>query len=116
ASQLPASSNAVPAGTLIKNINSGEIGVTLTASGASTGSANVPGVSGGTVPNGGVGNKANTAPVATDGTWLFAVAGVADGDTTLPSGAVGRGTPEGSPFYRHTPNGTTHPTSPSRVD
>lgn len=113
ASQLPAATTPVSAGTLIKNITSGEIGVTLTASGASTGSANVPGVSGGTVPNGGVGNKANTAPVATDGTWLFAVAGVADGDTTLPNGAVGRGTPEGTPVYQHNTNGTITLTSSS---
>lgn len=113
ASQLPAAATAVPAGTLIKNVTSGEIGVTLTASGASTGSANVPGVTGGTVPNGGVGNKANTAPVATDGTWLLTVAGVDDGDTLLPSGAVGRGTPEGTLVYQHNTSGAITLTSTS---
>lgn len=105
ASQLPASANPVPAGTLIKHIISGEIGVTLTASGASVTAVNIPGVTGGTVPNGGIGNKPNGAVVAVDGSWLFAVTGATNGDTTLPSGATGRGTPSGTVVYQHNTSG-----------
>jgi len=113
ASRLPVSTDPVPAGTLIKHVVSGEIGVTLTASGNSTRSAGIPGVTGGTVPNPGVGNKSNGAVVATDGTWLFEVAGVDDGDTTLPSGATGRGTPSGTAVYQHNTSGDLTLTSTS---
>lgn len=113
ASQLPASSDPVPAGTVIKHIVSGEIGITLTASGASTGAAGVPGVTGGTVPNGGIGNKPNGAVVAVDGTWLLEVTGVTAGDTTLPSGATGRGTPSGTVVYQHDTTGVISLTSAS---
>lgn len=113
AAQLPASANPVPAGTLIKHNLSGEIGVTLTASGAATRAAGIPGVTGGTVPNGGVGNKANGAVVATDGSWLFAVSGVTNGDTTLPSGDAKRGTPSGTVVYQHNTTGALSLTATS---
>jgi hypothetical protein len=111
ASQLPASSDPVPAGVLIKHVTSGEIGVTLTASGASTAAVGIPGVTGGTIPNGGVGNKPNGAVVAVDGSWLLTVSGVTAGDTTLPSGATGRGTPSGTVVYQHNTTGALSLTS-----
>lgn len=113
ASQLPASSNPVQAGVVIKHIISGEIGITLTASGASTAAVGIPGVNGGTIPNGGVGNKPNGAVVAVDGTWLLSVTGVTAGDTTLPSGATGRGTPSGTVVYQHNTTGAISLTSGS---
>jgi hypothetical protein len=113
ASQLPASSDPVPAGVLIKHVTSGEIGVTLTASGASTAAVGIPGVTGGTIPNGGVGNKPNGAVVAVDGSWLLTVSGVTAGDTTLPSGATGRGTPSGTVVYQHNTTGALSLTSTS---
>lgn len=113
ASQLPASSDPVPAGVVIKHVISGEIGVTLTASGASTAPAGIPGVTGGTVPNGGVGNKPNGAVVAVDGSWIIEVDGVTAGDTTLPSGATGRGTPSGTKVYQHNTTGVISLTSGS---
>lgn len=86
----------VPAGTLsgagVINAASGEIGVTLTARGDATAAANIPGVTGGTVPVGGVGNKPNAATVAVDGSWLFTVAGVTDGDTVDTSAGTAEGT------------------------
>ena len=105
ASQLPAAATPVPAGTVIKHILSGQIGITLTASGAATRAAGIPGVTGGTVANGGAGNKANGAVVAVDGTWILDVATAVAGDTTLPSGASGRGTPSGTPVYQHNTTG-----------
>lgn len=89
----------VPEGTLsgvgVINAESGEVGVTLTARGDATGPANIPGVTGGTVPVGGVGNKPNAATVAVDGSWLFPVTGVTNGDTV----DTGAGTAEGTPVY-----------------
>ena len=108
ASQLPASANPVPAGTVIKNINSGQIGITLTASGGSTRAAGIPGVTGGTQPNGGVGNQAGTAVVAVDGSWLLSVAGVTAG-ATVPSAAAG--TNEGTIVYQHNTTGAITLTS-----
>lgn len=105
ASQLPAAGTPVPGGTVIKHVLSGQIGITLTASGASTRAAGIPGVTGGTVPNGGVGNKANAATVAVDGSWILLVPGVTAGDTTLPSGASGRGTPSGTPVFQNNTTG-----------
>jgi hypothetical protein len=117
ASQLPAAATPVPGGTLIKHALSGQIGVTLTASGAATRAAGIPGVTGGTIANGGVGNKANGAVVAVDGTWLFSVAAVTAGDTTLPSGAPGRGTPSGTPVFQNNTTGalTLVATSSTRI-
>lgn len=108
ASQLPAAATAVPAGTVIKNINSGQVGVTLTASGGSTRAAGIPGVTGGTVPNGGVGNQAGTAVVAVDGSWLISVTGVTAG-ATVPSAAAG--TNEGTIVYQHNTTGAITLTS-----
>lgn len=86
----------VPAGTLagegVINAESGEIGVTLTARGDATAPANIPGVTGGTVPVGGVGNKPNAATVAVDGSWLFEVTGVTDGNTVDTSAGTAEGT------------------------
>ena len=88
----------VPAGTqsgaAVIHPVSGEIGVTLTARGDSTRPAGIPGVTGGTIPNGGVGNKPTAATVAVDGTWRFAVTGAANGETV-----AGTGTPEGTTVY-----------------
>ena len=117
AAQLPAAATAVASGTLIKHNLSGEIGVTLTASGAYMRAAGIPGVTGGTVASGGVGNKANGAVVAVDGSWLFSVAGVTAGDTSLPSGASGRGTPSGTVVYQNNTTGalTLVSTSSTRI-
>jgi hypothetical protein len=89
------------AGTVVINAQSGQVGVTLTARGDSTRAAGIPGVTGGTVPNGGVGNKPGSATVAVDGSWLLTVAGVTNGDT----GSGGAGTDEGTEVYRAA-NGT----------
>lgn len=84
------------AGTVVINAQSGEVGVTLTARGDSTGPAGIPGVTGGTVPNGGIGNRPGGAVVAVDGSYLLTVSGVTNGDT----GAGGAGTDEGTEVYR----------------
>lgn len=86
------------AGTLVIHPVSGQVGVTLTARGDSTTSAGIPGVTGGTIPNGGAGNKANSATVAVDGTWLFNVPGSTNGDTNPATGTAG--TAEGTKVYR----------------
>lgn len=86
------------AGTLVVHPVSGQVGVTLTARGDSTVAAGIPGVTGGTVPNGGAGNKSNSATVAVDGSWLLAVTGSANGDTNPETGTAG--TPEGTVVYR----------------
>jgi len=85
-------------GALVIQANSGRVGVTLTARGDSTKSQTLP--DGTTITGiniGGVGNKPNTATVAVDGSWLFAVAGVTNGDTT---GAEAVATPAGTKVYR----------------
>lgn len=92
---------AVPVGTqsgaLVINGASGQVGVTLTARGDSTRSHTLPD---GTVltgvRNGGVGNKAGGAVVAVDGSWLYPVQGVTNGET----GPGGAGTDTGTPVYR----------------
>lgn len=89
-------------GTLVINAQSGQVGVTLTARGDATRAAGIPGVTGGTVPNGGVGNKPGGATVAVDGSWLFEVAGAVDGET----GPGGAGTDEGTEVYRIAADGT----------
>lgn len=86
------------AGDLVINAQSGQVGVALTDRGGATRPAGIPGVTGGTVPSGGVGNRPGGAVVAVDGSWLFAVEGVVDGDT----GAGGAGTDEGTEVYRGT--------------
>lgn len=108
ASQLPASANAVPGGTVIKNILSGQIGVTLAASGGSTRPAGIPGVTGGTVANSGVGYQAGTAVVAVDGSWLLSVAGVTAG-ATVPDSAAG--TNAGTPVFQHNTTGAISTTA-----
>lgn len=89
----------VPAGTqsgdAVINAKSGQVGVALTSRGDSTTAVNIHGVTGGTIPNGGVGNRPTGTVVAVDGTWRFAVTGSANGDT----GTVGAGTPEGTKVY-----------------
>ena len=99
---------AVPAGTksgdLVVHATSGQVGVALTSRGDSTTAANIHGVTGGTIPNGGVGNKSNSATVAVDGSWRLLVAGVTDGDTNPESGSAG--TAAGTAVYRVTANGT----------
>lgn len=84
------------AGTVVINAQSGQVGIMLTARGDATRAAGIPGVTGGTVPNGGVGNKPGGATVAVDGSWLLTVAGVTDGET----GPGGAGTDEGTEVYR----------------
>lgn len=80
----------VPAGTQSGDIVESAlgIGVALTDRGDGTRPAGIPGVTGGTVPNGGVGNKDGSTVLAFDGTWLFDVTGVTDGDTTT-TGEIG---------------------------
>lgn len=91
---------AVPAGTAsgdaVIHATSGQVGVALTSRGDATSPAGIPGVTGGTIPTGGAGNKPNAATVAVDGTWIFAVTGSANGDTTV---ATGGGTKSGTKVY-----------------
>lgn len=98
---------AVPAGTrggdVVINAQSGQVGVALVDRGDGTRPAGIPGVTGGTVPNGGVGNKPGGATVAVDGSWLLTVAGVTDGET----GPGGAGTDEGTEVYRLTASPNT---------
>lgn len=88
----------VPAGTVANDYviheESGQVGVALTDRGDATRPANIPGVTGGTVPSGGVGNKPTTATVAVDGSWLFDIDGATDGETV-----AGDGTPAGTTVY-----------------
>lgn len=91
------------AGTVVLHPVSNQVGVTLTARGDSTVSAGTPGVTGGTVPNGGAGNKANSATVAVDGSWLLTVATVVNGDTNPATGTAG--TAAGTAVYRTTATG-----------
>ena len=91
---------AVPSGTkagdVVVHAVSSQVGVALVDRGDATRAANIPGVTGGTVPSGGAGVKAGGATVAIDGSWLLTVAGVTNGDT----GAGGAGTDEGTKVYR----------------
>lgn len=93
------------AGTVVLHPISNQVGVTLTARGDSTIAAGIPGVTGGTVPNGGAGNKSNSATVAVDGSWLLTVATVVNGDSNPESGTAG--TPAGTAVYRTTAGGFT---------
>ena len=101
------------AGTVVLHPVSNQVGITLTARGDATRAAGIPGVTGGTIPNGGVGNKSNSATVAVDGTWLLEVATVTDGDTNPASGSDG--TPAGTAVYRVTADGTYSLSSTSAV-
>lgn len=96
------------AGTVVLHPISNQVGVTLTARGDSTVAAGIPGVTGGTVPNGGAGNKANSATVAVDGSWLLTVAGVTNGDTNPETGTAG--TAAGTVVY-HTSAGALNLTA-----
>ena len=83
-------------GELVLNAVSGEVGVTITARGDHTRSVTLPdGTTLSGVKDGGVGNRPGGAVVAVDGSWLFEVDGVTDGDT----GAGGDGTDEGTLVY-----------------
>lgn len=86
------------AGTVVLHPISNQVGITLTARGDATRPAGIPGVTGGTIPNGGVGNKANSATVATDGSWLLTVDTAVNGDTNPETGSAG--TPAGTAVYR----------------
>lgn len=80
----------VPAGTqagdLVVHATSGQVGVALTARGDATVAANVPGIAGGQVNVGGVGNKPEAATVAVDGSWVFEIEGADDGETVSGTG------------------------------
>src|SRR5690625_2331151 len=82
----------VPEGTrsgdYVVNAESGQVGVALTDRGDATGPANIPGVTGGTVPTGGVGNKPTGAVVAVDGSWRFTIEGASDGETVAGDGTA----------------------------
>jgi hypothetical protein len=91
---------AVPSGTksgdVVIHAVSQQVGVALGDRGDATRAANIPGVTGGTVPSGMAGVRAGGASVAVDGSWLLTVAGVTNGDT----GAGGAGTDEGTKVYK----------------
>lgn len=106
--EWPVAAGTLP-GTVVLHPISSQVGITLTAAGGTTGAANIPGVTGGTVPIGGAGNKTNQATVAVDGSWILVVAGVTLGDTDPVGAAVG--TASGTPVYRVTADGTYSLTS-----
>jgi hypothetical protein len=86
-------------GTLVINKQSGEVGVTLADSGGTTRTeTDLPGnYTSVTRKSAGVGYDQGIAVVARDGSWLFEVDGVVDGETTPNSGA---GTDQGTTVYR----------------
>lgn len=90
---------AVPAGTQagvpVLNAQSQEKGFTLTARGDSTTSRTLGDATISGLPNGGIGNRPGGAVVAVDGTFVYTVTGVTNGDT----GAGGAGTDEGTEVY-----------------
>lgn len=81
-------------GTVVIHPVSGQVGVTITARGDSTTAAGIPGVNGGTIPNGGAGNKPDAATVAVDGSWILTVSGLTAGETVN-----GAGTDAGTAVY-----------------
>lgn len=100
-------------GVLVLHPVSNQVGVTLTGRGDYTKSYTLPDgsvLSG--IPAGGVGNRVNGAACATDGSWLFAIAGIVNGDTNAVSGG---GTPSGTPVYRVASDGTLTLTVGSNV-
>jgi hypothetical protein len=87
-------------GSLVINKQSGEVGVTIADSGGTTRTetSNLPGsLTSVTYTSNGVGYDEGIAVVARDGSWLFEVEGVVDGETTPNSGA---GTDQGTTVYR----------------
>lgn len=90
-------------------------GVTLAASGGSTvtKTANLPGnMTSVTYVNEGAGYEDNMAAVAFDGSWLFTVTGVSNGETTPDASA---GTNEGTSVYRDPDDGLLTLTSTDNV-
>ena len=103
----------VPGGTAI--FVNGRPAVTLADSGGSsvTKTTNLPGnITSITYDTGGVTYGEGEAAVAFDGTWLFPVAGVANGDTVPDSAA---GTNEGTSVYRDPDDGALTLTSTDNV-
>jgi hypothetical protein len=86
------------AGVVVIHPLSNQVGVTLTARGDATATTTLPGGSTITHAIGGKGNKANSATVAVDGSWLLTVAGVTNGDTNPATGTAG--TAAGTAVYR----------------
>lgn len=86
----------VPGGSAV--LDGTRPGVTIAGSGGSTRTTSL--ANGGTLTEpglgGGVGYRTNCAVVAYDGTWLFPVTGVANGETVPDSAA---GTDQGTPVY-----------------
>ena len=83
-------------GTLVQHAVSNRIGVTITGRGDLTKSQTNPDgtvLSG--IPADGIGNKDTAATVAVDGSWLFPIATVVNGETV-----AGAGTPAGTAVYR----------------
>lgn len=81
------------AGDLVRNANSGQVGVALTSRGDAVSTQSLPGgltLSG--VKTGGAGNRPDSATVATDGSWLLAVEGVTNGGTHTGGGGTANGT------------------------
>lgn len=100
-----------PAGSTVIDPLSGQVGVTLVASGGTTKTTTLPDGSTFTTAIGGVGVKANAATVAVDGSFIYAVAGVANGETVSP----GTGTPKGTKVYRVAADGSLTLTVGSNV-
>lgn len=101
----------VPGGSAV--IADGQPAVTLAASGGS--SRTITLANGDTLTQadkGGVGYRTNCAVVAFDGTWLFEVDGVTDGETVPDSGA---GTNRGTKVYRVAADGALTTTAGSNV-
>ena len=74
------------AGDVVVHEVSGQVGVAITSRGDATSAANIPGVTGGTIPSGGAGNKPTAATVAVDGSWVFDITGATDGETVAGAG------------------------------
>src|SRR5690625_7437040 len=74
------------AGDLVIHIISGQVGVALTDRGDETGDANIPVVTGGTVPAGGVVRKPDGAVVAVGCSWRFDVVGSSYVDSVTGAG------------------------------
>lgn len=87
-------------GSLVINAESDEVGVTIADSGGTSRTSTDEGLRGNitsvTYKSAGVGYDEGIAEVARDGSWLFAVAGVTDGETT---GTTATGTDQGTPVY-----------------
>lgn len=89
----------VRGGSLVINNESAEVGVTIADSGGTvlTETDNLRGnLTSVSYRSAGVGYDEGVAVVARDGSWLFEVEGVADGETT---GTSATGTDQGTPVY-----------------